>query len=50
MTLREALTRLGTTGARVSVSGSGIVVTQNPEAGKDLGDIVSLKLVPRAAS
>jgi cell division protein FtsI (penicillin-binding protein 3) len=49
LTLREALTRLGKTGARVSVSGSGIVVKQDPGAGKALGAVVSLKLVPRTA-
>ena len=37
------------TGARVSVSGSGIVVKQDPGAGKALGSVVSLELVPRAA-
>lgn len=49
LTLREALTQLGKTGARVSVSGSGIVVKQDPGAGKALGAVVSLKLVPRTA-
>lgn len=49
LTLREALTRLGSSGARVQVSGSGIVVTQVPEAGKTMEDAVSLKLLPRAA-
>jgi beta-lactam-binding protein with PASTA domain len=50
LTLREALTRLGKTGAKVNVSGTGIVVTQEPGAGKAMGKMVSLKLVPRAAS
>ena len=50
LTLREALTRLGSSSARVNVSGSGIVVTQKPDAGKNLGKTVSLKLVPRADS
>jgi len=48
MTLREALTRLGSSGARIQVSGSGIVVAQDPEAGKTVEDAVSLKLLPRA--
>ena len=49
LTLREALTRLGSSGAVVRVSGSGIVVTQNPGAGNAMENTVSLKLVPRAA-
>ena len=49
LTLREALTRLKATGAKISVSGSGIVVTQEPIAGKVVGARVTLKLVPRAA-
>jgi len=49
LTLREALTRLGSSGAGVKVSGSGIVVTQEPGAGKNMEDAVFLKLVPRAA-
>jgi len=49
LTLREALTRLGSSGAMVRVSGSGIVVNQNPGAGSPMTDNVSLKLVPRAA-
>ncbi len=48
LTLREALTRLGSSGARIQVSGSGIVVAQDPEAGKTLEEAVSLKLLPRA--
>ncbi len=49
LTLREALTRLGSIGARVQVSGSGVVVTQDPVAGTNIGDVVSLKLLPRTA-
>ena len=49
LTLREALTRLGFSGARVNVSGSGIVVTQDPGAGKSIDDAVFLELLPRAA-
>jgi cell division protein FtsI (penicillin-binding protein 3) len=48
LTLREALMRLGSSIARVQVSGSGIVVTQDPAAGKRIGGAVSLKLLPRA--
>jgi hypothetical protein len=48
LTLREALTRLKSSRARVQVSGSGIVVTQDPGAGKRIGSAVSLKLLPRA--
>ncbi len=47
LTLREALTRLGSSRARVKVSGSGIVVAQDPGAGKRIGSAVSLKLLPR---
>jgi cell division protein FtsI (penicillin-binding protein 3) len=49
LTLREALTRLGSSSARVQISGSGVIVAQVPEAGKDMEDVVSLKLLPRAA-
>jgi len=49
LTLREALTRLGFSGAGVQVSGSGIVVAQDPGAGMSIGNAVSLKLLPRAA-
>lgn len=47
LTLREALTRLGSIGARVQVSGSGVVVKQDPVAGMNIGNVVSLKLLPR---
>ncbi|MCJ7498874.1 PASTA domain-containing protein, partial [bacterium] len=50
LTLREALTRLGFSGARVNVSGSGIVVAQDPGAGKSIEDVVFLELLPRTAS
>jgi len=49
LTLREALTRLGSSRARVQVSGSGIVVTQDPAAGMTMEGDVSLKLLPRAS-
>jgi len=49
LTLREALTRLGSSGAVVRVSGSGVVVMQTPGAGRAMENTVSLKLVPRAA-
>jgi cell division protein FtsI (penicillin-binding protein 3) len=49
LTLREALSRLGRSGARIRIIGSGIVVTQKPGAGKAIGENVSLKLVPRAS-
>jgi cell division protein FtsI (penicillin-binding protein 3) len=49
LTLREALARLGASGAKVQVTGTGIVVSQEPGPGIDIGTAVSLKLVPRAA-
>jgi len=49
LTLREALTRLGSSGAGVRISGSGIVETQVPGAGMRMENNVSLKLVPRVA-
>jgi len=49
LTLREALTRLGSAGAKVQIVGSGIIVAQDPKAGKTLEEAVSLKLLPRAA-
>jgi beta-lactam-binding protein with PASTA domain len=49
LTLREALTRLGSSGASVKVTGSGIVVMQVPGAGKKIENRVSLKLQLRAA-
>lgn len=48
LTLREALARLGASGAKVQVTGTGIVVSQEPGPGIDIGTAVSLKLVPRA--
>jgi cell division protein FtsI (penicillin-binding protein 3) len=50
LTLREALARLGASGAKVQVTGTGIVVSQEPGPGIDIGTAVSLELVPRAAS
>ncbi len=49
LTLREALERLGASGVQVKVSGTGVVVNQEPMAGKSMGNVVSLKLMPRAA-
>ena len=49
LTLREALARLGASGAKVQVTGTGIVVSQEPGPGIDIGTAVSLELVPRAA-
>jgi len=48
LTLREALTRLSVTGVNVQITGTGVVVVQDPGVGKHLGDAVSLKLLPRA--
>ncbi|MDF1535817.1 MAG: penicillin-binding protein [bacterium] len=49
LTLREALSRLGASGAKVQVTGTGLVVSQDPGPGVDIGDAVLLKLLPRAA-
>jgi cell division protein FtsI (penicillin-binding protein 3) len=49
LTLREALTRLAASGAKVQVNGTGIVISQEPGPGTRIGPAVSLELSPRAA-
>ncbi len=49
LTLREALTRLGSSRANIKVTGSGIVVMQDPVAGRKIENRVSLKLQLRTA-
>ncbi len=49
LTLREALAKLGESGAKVQVSGTGLVVRQDPQPGLGIGAAVSLQLQPRAA-
>jgi cell division protein FtsI (penicillin-binding protein 3) len=48
LTLREALSRIGESGAKVQVTGTGLVVSQDPMPGLVIGAAVSLQLQPRA--